>query len=142
MKPVSELLKKREGTLWHVRPETSVFEALQLLADYEVGALMVMEGGALVGVFSERDYTRKIALQGRNSRSTPVADIMTRQVLTVTPATSTRDAMVLMSARKVRHLPVLEGSTVLGMISIRDILDDIIEDQASTIEQLETYIQS
>ena len=142
MKSVSELLKKREGTLWHVRPETSVFEALQLLADYEVGALMVMEGGALVGVFSERDYTRKIALQGRNSRTTPVADIMTRQVLTVTTGTTTREAMVLMSQRKVRHLPVLEGSTVLGMISIRDILDDIIEDQASTIEQLETYIQS
>ena len=142
MKTVSELLKKREGTLWHVRPETSVFEALQLLADYEVGALMVMEGGALVGVFSERDYTRKIALQGRNSRITPVAEIMTRQVLTVAPGATTRDAMVLMSARKVRHLPVLEGSTVLGMISIRDILDDIIEDQASTIEQLETYIQS
>jgi CBS domain-containing protein len=142
MTPVSELLKKREGTLWHVRPETSVFEALQLLADYEVGALMVMEGGALVGVFSERDYTRKIALQGRNSRTTPVADIMTRQVLTVTPATTAREAMVLMSARKVRHLPVLDGSTVLGMISIRDILDDIIQDQASTIEQLETYIHS
>ena len=142
MKPVSELLKKRDGTLWHVRPDTSVFEALQLLADYEVGALMVMEGGALVGVFSERDYTRKIALQGRNSRITPVAEIMTRQVLTVAPGATTRDAMVLMSARKVRHLPVLEGSTVLGMISIRDILDDIIEDQASTIEQLETYIQS
>lgn len=142
MKPVSELLKKREGTLWHVRPETSVYAALELLADYEVGALMVMEGGALVGVFSERDYTRKIALRGRNSRTTPVADIMTRQVLTVTPATSTRDAMVMMSERKVRHLPVLDGSTVLGMISIRDILDDIIEDQASTIEQLETYIHS
>lgn len=142
MKPVSELLKKREGTLWHVRPETNVYAALELLADYEVGALMVMEGGLLVGVFSERDYTRKIALQGRNSRTTPVAEIMTRQVLTVTPTTSTRDAMVLMSQRKVRHLPVLEGSTVLGMISIRDILDDIIEDQDSTIVQLETYISS
>jgi CBS domain-containing protein len=142
MKQVSELLKKRDGTLWHVRPETIVFAALELLADYEVGALMVMEGGALVGVFSERDYTRKIALQGRNSRTTPVSEIMTREVLTVTPATTTREAMVLMSQRKVRHLPVLEGSTVLGMISIRDILDDIIEDQASTIEQLESYIQS
>lgn len=142
MKPVSELLRKRDGTLWHVRPETSVYAALELLADYEVGALMVMEGGALVGVFSERDYTRKIALQGRNSRTTPVSEIMTRQVLIVSPTTSTHDAMVVMSARKVRHLPVLEGSTVLGMISIRDILDDIIEDQASTIEQLETYIHS
>ncbi len=142
MKPVSELLKKREGTLWHVRPDCSVYEALELLAQYEVGALMVMEGGRLVGVFSERDYTRKIALQGRNSKTTPVADIMTRQVLTVTPATPTTEAMRLMSARKVRHLPVLEGSTVLGMISIRDILDHIIAEQASTIEQLESYIHS
>jgi CBS domain-containing protein len=142
MSTVSELLKNRGGTLWHVRPETSVYEALELLAGYEVGALMVMEGGRLVGVFSERDYTRKIALQGRNSRTTPVADIMTRQVLTVTPATPTTEAMRLMSARKVRHLPVLEGSTVLGMISIRDILDHIIAEQASTIEQLESYIHS
>lgn len=142
MKSVSELLKKRDGTLWHVRPETVVYAALELLADYEVGALMVMEGGALVGVFSERDYTRKIALQGRNSRTTPVSEIMTREVLTVTPATTTHEAMVLMSQRKVRHLPVLQGNTVLGMISIRDILDDIIKDQASTIEQLESYIQS
>jgi CBS domain-containing protein len=142
MSTVSELLKNRGGTLWHVRPETSVYEALELLAGYEVGALMVMEGGKLVGVFSERDYTRKIALQGRNSRTTPVADIMTRQVLTVTPATPTTEAMRLMSARKVRHLPVLEGSTVLGMISIRDILDHIIAEQASTIEQLESYIHS
>jgi CBS domain-containing protein len=142
MKPVSELLKNRGGTLWHVRPETSVYEALELLAGYEVGALMVMEGGRLVGVFSERDYTRKIALQGRNSRTTPVADIMTRQVLTVSPATPTRDAMRLMSARKVRHLPVVDGAMVLGMISIRDILDNIIEEQASTIEQLESYIHS
>jgi len=142
MKSVSELLKKRDGTLWHVRPETAVYAALELLADYEVGALMVMEGGALVGVFSERDYTRKIALQGRNSRTTPVSEIMTREVLTVTPATTTHEAMVLMSQRKVRHLPVLQGNTVLGMISIRDILDDIIKDQASTIEQLESYIQS
>ncbi|KPF61591.1 histidine kinase [beta proteobacterium AAP51] len=142
MSTVSVLLKNRGGTLWHVRPETSVYEALELLAGYEVGALMVMEGGRLVGVFSERDYTRKIALQGRNSRTTPVADIMTRQVLTVTPATPTTEAMRLMSARKVRHLPVLEGSTVLGMISIRDILDHIIAEQASTIEQLESYIHS
>jgi CBS domain-containing protein len=142
MKPVSELLKKRDGTLWHVRPDESVFSALQLLAQYEVGALMVMEGGKLVGVFSERDYTRKIALQGRNSKDTQVADIMTRQVLTVTPATGTRACMSLMSERKIRHLPVLDGDTVLGMISIRDIMDDIIDMHEATIAQLENYIQS
>jgi CBS domain-containing protein len=142
MKPVSELLKKRDGTLWHVRPEETVFNALQLLAQYEVGALMVMEGGRLVGVLSERDYTRKVALQGRNSKETRVAEIMTAQVLTVSPATGTRAAMALMSERKIRHLPVVDGATVLGMISIRDIMDDIIADHENTIQQLETYIQS
>jgi CBS domain-containing protein len=142
MKPVSELLKQRDGTLWHVRPDESVFSALKLLADYEVGALMVMEGGRLVGVFSERDYTRKVALAGRSSRDTVVADIMTRQVHTVSPTTGTRACMALMRDRKVRHLPVLDGGTVLGMISIRDIMDDIIADHEATIEQLEQYIQS
>jgi CBS domain-containing protein len=142
MKPVSELLKKRDGTLWHVRPDESVFSALQLLAQYEVGALMVMDGGKLVGVFSERDYTRKIALQGRNSKTTAVADIMSTQVVTVAPATGTRACMLLMSEKKIRHLPVLDGSTVLGMISIRDILDDIIDMHEATIAQLENYIQS
>jgi CBS domain-containing protein len=142
MKPVASLLAKRDGTLWHVRPEETVFEALKLLADYEVGALMVMEGGRLVGVFSERDYTRKIALQGRNSKETLVRDIMTTQVRTVTSDTGTRDCMALMSEYKFRHLPVVDGGTVLGMISIRDILDDIIADHETTIAQLETYIQS
>jgi len=142
MKPVSELLKNRDGTLWHVRPDDTVFGALQLLAQYEVGALMVMDGGRLVGVFSERDYTRKIALQGRNSKETRVADIMTANVVTVTPRTGTRACMTLMSERKIRHLPVLDGGTVLGMISIRDIMDDIIAAHEQTIAQLETYIQS
>ena len=142
MKPVSELLKTRDGTLWHVRPEDSVFAALELLAQYEVGALMVMDGGRLVGVFSERDYTRKIALQGRNSKETRVADIMTRNVYTVGPNTGTRACMALMSDKKIRHLPVVDGSTVLGMISIRDIMDDIIADHETTIAQLESYIQS
>jgi len=142
MKPVSELLKKRDGTLWHARPTDTVFEALQLLADYEVGALMVMEGGKLVGVVSERDYTRKVALQGRNSRETLVRDIMSSQVHSVQPDTGTRVCMALMSEKKFRHLPVVEGDTVLGMISIRDIMDDIIADHEVTIAQLESYIQS
>ena len=142
MKPVSELLKRHDGTLWHVRPDDTVFTALELLAAYEAGALMVMEGSRLVGVVSERDYTRKIALQGRNSKTTKVREIMTSQVLTVTPATGTHACMALMSERKFRHLPVVDGDTVLGMISIRDIMDDVIADQEHTIAQLETYIQS
>jgi CBS domain-containing protein len=142
MKPVSELLDKRGGTLWHVRPDDSVFAALELLARYEVGALVVMEGANLVGVVSERDYTRKVALQGRSSRDTKVAEIMTSQVLTVTPRTGTRACMQLMSERKIRHLPVVDKGTVQGMISIRDILDDIIATHEATIAQLENYIQS
>ncbi len=142
MKPVSELLKQRAGTLWHVRPDDTVFAALQLLAEYEVGALVVMEGGRLVGVLSERDYTRKVALQGRSSKDTRVAEIMTSRVLTVAPGTGTRACMALMSEKKIRHLPVVDGTTVLGMISIRDIMDDIIATHEATIAQLETYIQS
>lgn len=140
MKPVSELLKKRNSTLWHVRPNDTVFDALKLLADYEVGALMVMEDGKLIGIFSERDYTRKVALQGKSSKETKVADIMTRNVLVVTPETRTRECMALMSEKKIRHLPVVDGNTVIAMISIRDIMDDIIADHEFTITQLEGYI--
>jgi len=143
MKPVVQLLKNRgDDTLWHARPDDTVFQALQLLAEYEVGALMVMDQGKLVGVVSERDYTRKIALQGRNSKETRVKDIMTRQVMTVAPTTGTRKCMELMSDNKIRHLPVIDGDTVMGMISIRDIMDDIIADHERTIAELESYIKS
>ncbi len=142
MKPVSELLRAREGTLWHVRPDETVFNALQLLAQYEVGALMVMDHGQLVGVVSERDYTRKVALQGRNSKETQVHEIMTRNVVSVGPRTGTRQCMALMRDKRIRHLPVIDGDTVMGMISIRDIMDDIIAFQDETIGQLENYIQS
>jgi len=142
MKPVSELLRNREGTLWHVRPDESVYNALLLLSQHEVGALMVMDGGRLVGVLSERDYTRKIALQGRNSKETKVAEIMTPQVVTVDGDTPILAALSLMTRRRIRHLPVVEGATVLGMISIRDLMDDIIADHEATIAQLESYIHS
>lgn len=142
MKPVSELLRNREGTLWHVHPDETVFNALQLLAQYEVGALMVMDQGRLVGVVSERDYTRKVALQGRSSKDTKVADIMTRNVISVGPKTGTRQCMALMSEKRIRHLPVVEGPVVQGMISIRDLMDDIIAEHEVTIAQLENYIHS
>ncbi len=142
MSTVRELLAKRPSTLWHVHPSDTVYAAIKLLADYEIGALMVMERGKLVGIVSERDYTRKVALQGRNSKETSVAGIMTANVLVVKPETTTRDAMALMSEKKIRHLPVLDGGIVVGMISIRDILDDIIADHELTIAQLESYINS
>lgn len=142
MKPVQELLKGRDSTIFQVGPSITVFEALQLLAEHEVGAMIVMDQGHLVGVISERDYTRKVALQGKNSKETKVADIMTREVTTVTPDTGTRACMTLMSQQNIRHLPVVKGSVVLGMISIRDILNDIIADHEQTISELTHYISS
>jgi CBS domain-containing protein len=142
MRPVHELLKNSEATVWSLTPQDSVFDALKRLADHNVGAMVVMDGTRLVGIFSERDYTRKIALAGRSSKDTPVQDIMTAHVLTVSPQTSTNDCMVLMSQKKIRHLPVMDGGKVLGMISILDIMDDIIKDHEQTISQLQSYIVS
>ena len=142
MKPVIELLKNRDASVYQVAPDVMVFDGLKLLAEYGVGAMVVMDKGLLVGVLSERDYTRKVALQGKNSRETPIADIMTRDVITVAPQTGTNVCMALMSQKKIRHLPVVDGAQVLGMISIRDIMDDIIADQEETIAQLQNYISS
>ena len=142
MKPILELLKSRNSAICQVSPSITVFEALRLLASYDVGALLVMDHGSLVGVVSERDYTRKIALQGKNSKETAVADIMTREVIKVAPGTDRGVCMTLMSQHKIRHLPVLDGSTVLGLISIRDILDDIIAEQEQTISHLTHYIST
>jgi CBS domain-containing protein len=141
MRAVRALLKNQD-TPWSLNPQDSVFDALQNLASHDVGALMVMEHGKLVGVFSERDYTRKIALAGKSSKETKVQDIMTAKVLTVTAETSTENCMALMSQKKIRHLPVLDGDKVLGMISIRDLMDEIIADQEATINQLQSYIAS
>jgi len=142
MKPVSELLKNRPSTLRTVRPDASVFEALGILAEHEVGALVVMDGTRMAGVMSERDYTRKVALQGRSSKDTQVSEIMTANVFVVSPQSRTRDCMALMREKRIRHLPVVDGGRVLGMISIRDLMDDIIADHEVTIAQLESYIHS
>jgi CBS domain-containing protein len=119
-----------------------VYDALKTLSEKDVGALMVMDEGVLVGVFSERDYTRKIALAGKASRDTRVEEIMTSTVMTVSPKTTTDKCMALMSQKKIRHLPVVDGATVLGMISIRDIMDDLLKDREETINQLQNYIAS
>jgi len=142
MRPILELLKKRAPVNWSLSPQDSVFDALQTLANHNVGALMVLDAGKLVGVFSERDYTRKIALAGRSSKDTRVQDIMTGNVISVSPQVRTRDCLALMSQKGIRHLPIVDGDTVLGMISIRDIMNDIIADHELTISQLEHYISS
>jgi len=141
MKSVAELLKKRTYTeVYSVTPGATVFEAITLLAEKGVGALMVMDADKLVGIFSERDYTRKIAILGKNSRETLVADIMTSPVLFVTPNNRSRECMALMSEKNIRHLPVMDNGKVVGMLSIRDLMNDIIADHEFTISQLEGYI--
>ncbi len=142
MRPILELLEKQGGAVWSLSPDDSVYQALEMLAECNVGALMVLQADKLVGIFSERDYTRKIALAGLSSKDTKVREIMTSQVLTVTPKTSTDDCMALMSQKKIRHLPVVDGSKVVGMVSIRDLMDDIIKDREQTITQLQNYITS
>ena len=142
MQTVVDIVKKRHSGLWRVKPTDSVFEALRLLAQYEIGALLVMDGAKLVGIFSERDYTRKVALEGKSSKDIRVEEIMSRNISMVTPKTTTRDCMRLMSQRKIRHLPVLEGPTVVGMISILDVMDEIIADHEVTIEHFHNYIHS
>lgn len=144
MKPVSELFNNRTGskaTLFSVTPNDTVFDAIKVLAEKGVGALIVMDKGKLVGIVSERDYTRKIALQGKNSKESLVRDIMTANVLVVNPRTRTRECMAIMSEKNIRHLPVVDGDTVVGMLSIRDIMNDIIADHEYTISQLESYIK-
>jgi CBS domain-containing protein len=141
MRPVRELLNTQDA-LWSLKPQDSVFDALKTLSDHDVGALVVLDQGKLVGILSERDYTRKIALLGKSSKETLVSDIMTAKVLTVPASTRAEDCMALMSQKKIRHLPVLDGDKVLGMISMRDLMDEIIADQEATINQLQSYIAS
>jgi len=140
MKTVSDLLRAKPARLVTIRPESSVLDAIKVLAQEDIGAAIVMEGDRLAGIFSERDYTRKVILQGRSSNSTRVEEIMTRSVITVNPRTRTRECMQLMTDKQIRHLPVVDDSKVIGMVSIRDIVGDIIADQDFTIEQLEHYI--
>lgn len=143
MKPVAQLLKANDqSNFLRVAPDVSVFAALELLSSLGVGALMVMDGDKLIGIFSERDYCRKVALKGRNSKETTVADIMTAEVFTVPSTTGTRTCMALMNEKHFRHLPVVDGDKVLGLISMRDIMADVIADHEFTINQLETYVNS
>jgi CBS domain-containing protein len=140
MKTVSQLLRTKGQQILSVAPETAVFEALQLMAEKNVGALLVLEGERLVGIFSERDYARKVILKGKSSKEIPVREIMISHVLYVRPEQTTDDCMALMTDKRVRHLPVLEGQRVVGVISIGDVVKDIISEQQFMIEQLQNYI--
>jgi CBS domain-containing protein len=138
--PISSLLHQKISALWSVSPETTVFDAIKLMAEKNIGALLVLSGDKLAGVFTERDYTRKIALHGKSSRDTRVAEVMTGNVVTVSPDDFVEDGMRLMTEHRVRHLPVVEGARVIGVISIGDLVNWIISAQNAAIEQMEQYI--
>lgn len=137
---VRQMLQEKGSQVFSVNPQTSVYEALEVMSSRDIGALLVMNGPHLAGIFSERDYARKIILMGRVSRETPVDEVMTREVVGIAPTASVDDCMNLMTQHRVRHLPVLQGGQVLGMISIGDVVKAIISEQQFRIGQLEEYI--
>jgi CBS domain-containing protein len=142
MTTVRKLLEGKGRAIYSVEPQAAVLDAVRLMAEHHVGALVVMRGAALEGIVSERDYARKVILRGRSSADTPVRDIMSAPVLTVSLDTSVQACMQLMTDRHVRHLPVVDGARVIGMISIGDLVKAVIAEQQAQIEQLESYIHS
>lgn len=142
MKTVRQVLDAKQHRLLTVAPDATVYEALEEMARHEVGALLVTEDDALVGMFSERDYARKIILHGKTSRETSVREIMTTRVVCVRPGQSVDECMALMTDKRVRHLPVLEDGRPIGVISIGDVVKEVISEQRFVIEQLELYIHS
>ena len=133
------LAQKKVSTVWSIGPNAMVIDAIQLMDDKNVGALPVVENDTLVGIVSERDYTRKVILKGKSSKETPVSDIMTEQLLTVNPSDSVTECMRIMTEKRVRHLPVLEGSNLVGILSIGDVVNWFISAQTATIDNLERY---
>jgi len=137
---ISEILSQKGGVVWSVSPDATVLEAIQLMADKNVGALLVTKDNNLVGIISERDYTRKVVLKGRSSKDTPVREIISGKIVSVSPDHSVEECMRLMTEHRIRHLPVVQGTRILGVISIGDLVNSIISHQTSAIQQLETYI--
>ncbi len=140
MKTVAQVLQRKALAVLGIGPEDTVFDALRLMAEHDVGALLVMDGERLAGIFSERDYARKVILVGKASRDTLVREIMTVDVHVVSPANTVDECMALMSDLRVRHLPVVDGARVVGVISMRDAVRATIDDQRFQIQQLESYI--
>ncbi|GAB4434967.1 MAG: CBS domain-containing protein [Chloroflexi bacterium OHK40] len=140
MKTVRRLLHARAGGIWTIGPERAASDALRLMAEKDVGALLVLDGERLIGIVTERDVARKLALHGRDPERTSVREIMSDRVLYVRPEQTIEECMALMTDKHLRHLPVIDGGRVLGMISIRDVVADVIAEKSFIIEQLENYI--
>jgi len=141
MKRVKDILAVKGQDVWSIEPDASVYDAMKLMAEKEIGALMVTEGTKLVGLISERDYARKVILQGRASRTTQVKEIMTTRVVYTHPQQNIEECMAVMTEKRVRHLPVIDGERLVGVISIGDLVKSIISEQQFIIEQLERYIR-
>lgn len=137
---IASILKNKGRRIWSVDPDASVYDAIALMAEKDVGALLVISNGKLAGMISERDYARKVILQGKHSKDTRIAEIMTFPVITVTPAHTVDECMRIITHHRVRHLPVLDGDHLLGVISIGDLVNAIIATQAETIDHLHAYI--
>jgi CBS domain-containing protein len=137
---IASILKNKGCNLWSVDPEATIYDAIALMAEKSIGALVVISEGKLAGIVSERDYARKVILQGRSSKDTRVREIMTSSVITVTPENTVDECMRIITNRRVRHLPVLAGDEVMGVVSIGDLVRAIIAEQAATIDHLHSYI--
>ncbi len=142
MKTVQQILEGKAHKILSISPDASVYDALQLMAQKDVGALVVLENNQLVGIFSERDYARKVILQGKASKDTPVREVMTAKVVCVNPPQTVDQCMALMTDKRIRHLPVIDQNQVVGVISIGDVVKEVIADQQFQIHQLEQYIRS
>ncbi|QNI35547.1 CBS domain-containing protein [Edaphobacter albus] len=139
---VGAVLKKKSRDIWSATPDTSVYRCMEIMAEREIGALLVMQENDLIGVISERDYARKVILQGRSSKETAASEIMSSPALCVSPEHTIGDCMLIMTRNRIRHLPVREGSKVIGVVSIGDLVNWIITEQEETIRHLEAYICS
>ncbi|MBI1965133.1 MAG: CBS domain-containing protein [Betaproteobacteria bacterium] len=140
MKTVRQLLQGKGKDIHSIGPDARVFDALKLMAEKEVGALVVLENGKLAGIISERDYARKVILLGKSSHDIPVREIMTGKVVTVQPGQTVEECMAIMTNKRIRHLPVTEGERLVGLLSIGDLVKEVIAEQEQTIQQLESYI--
>ena len=140
MKTLKQLLEAKGRDVYSIAPDALVFDALRLMADKGVGALIVMEGGRIAGILSERDYARKVILHGKSSHDIQVRDIMTSKIITVHSGQTVEECMGLMTEKRIRHLPVTEGERLIGVLSIGDLVKEVIAEQQQTIQQLESYI--
>ena len=140
MTTIAQLLNTKGDQIWSIEPKATIFEALEIMSEKGIGALLVMEDGKLTGIFSERDYARKVILKGKSSKETPVGELMSKKVFYIDSQKTINDCMAMMTAKRIRHVPVIEDNQVMGIITIGDVVNQIISEQEVTINHLENYI--